>query len=110
MTLRRQSQTITFRLPSELCDALDTRAAAQGISRGNWARGQVLAAIMRPEKDELEAVLNNLVETNITIETKVNELQRALIRHLYYTLTKVGDIEPSVAESLAKEKLFPEGK
>lgn len=110
MPVNKRSQNITFRLPREVCEALDVLAAAQGISRGHWARGQVLAALSRPSKDELEAVLNNLVETNIAIETKVNELQRALIRHLYYTLTKVGDIEPSSAESLVKEKLFPEGK
>lgn len=110
MTSRRQSQTITFRLPLEVCESLDALAAAQGISRGNWARGQVLAAITRPDKDELEAVLNHLVETNVALEAKLSELQRALVRHLFYTLTKVGGIEPSVAESIAKEKLFPEGK
>lgn len=109
MPVNKRSKNITFRLPHEVCEALDVLAAAQGISRGHWARGQVLSAVSRPSKDELEAVLNDLVATNIALQKSLDELQRALIRHLYYTLTRAGSVEHSVAEALAKEKLFPEG-
>ncbi len=110
MNSNNRSKTITFRLPIGVCEALDRLAAAQGISRGNWARGQVLSAVSRPDKGELEAILNNLIEANLALEERLQELQRALIRHLYYTLTKVGSIEHPLAEAIAKEKLFPEGK
>jgi hypothetical protein len=110
MSSNNRSQTVTFRLPNEICEAVDVMAAAQGISRGHWVRGQVLAAASRSNKEELEAVLNDLVATNVTIEKRLHELQRAFIRHLYYTLTRVGAVEHAAAESLAKEKLFPGGE
>ena len=110
MSSNNQSQTITFRLPHEICEAVDVLAAAQGISRGHWARGQVLSAVSRPDKEELEAVLNDLVQTNLAIEKRLHELQRAFMRHLYYTLTRVGSIEHVQAETLVKEKLFPGGE
>lgn len=108
MSSNNRSQTITFRLPNEICDAVDVMAGAQGISRGNWVRGQVLAAVSRPNKDELSAILEDLVANNMRLEKSAFELQRALVRHLYYTLTRVGSVEHSAAEFLAKEKLFRE--
>lgn len=110
MSVNRRSQNITFRLPIELCEAVDVLAAAHGISRGHWARGQILAAISRPNKDDLESILNHLVKSNADLEQRLLELQRAMIRHLYYTLTRVGSVEHAAAESLVKEKLFPESK
>ena len=109
MTNNNRSQTITFRLSKELCDAIDVLAAAQGISRGHWARGQVLAAVSKPNKDDLEAVLNDLLATDAKINRRLKELERALVAHLYYTLTRAGSVEHAVAETLAKEKLFPGG-
>lgn len=109
MKSNKRSQTVTFRLPHEVCEAVDTLAAAQGISRGHWVRGQILAAASRPSKDDLAAVLNDLVSTNLSLEKRIAELQRALMRHLFYTLTKAGSVEHAVAEVIAKEKLFPEG-
>ncbi len=108
MSANKRSQNITFRLPHEVCEALDVLASAQGISRGHWARGQVLSAVSRPNKDDLEAILNHLISTNTELERRLIQLELGLIRHLYYTLTKVGSMEHAIAESLVKEKLFPE--
>ena len=110
MSSNRRTQSITFRLPHELCESLDVLASAQGISRGHWVRGQVMASISRPTKDDLSAVLNDLLATGNAIEEQQRQIKRALIRHLYYTLTYAGSVEHQLAESLAKEKLFSEGR
>ena len=82
MSSNNRSQTITFRLPNEVCDAVDVMAGAQGISRGNWVRGQVLAAVSRPNKDELSSILEDLVATNMRLEKNQFELQRAFIHRI----------------------------
>ncbi len=104
MDSKQRSQSISFRLPIAIAQAVDIRAAEQGISRGNWVRGQILAAISQPDKEDIAALFESFQSSIEKVESKLAKIQIAQARSLYFCLTQIGNIDPEKARLLIKKK------
>ena len=97
--MKGKSQQVSFRLAREHADELDQRAAAEGQSRGDYARNILIASLTE----------SPLVETRNRVAEVQDELQRhreGFFKAVTALLVKAGDMSVDDATEWVKEKLM----
>ena len=92
------SQQVSFRLAGEYADELDRRAAARGVSRGDYAR-QMLIALLT--SDSAEETRNRIAE----VQDEVQKLRQELWTSVAALLAHAGKAEPKAAQEWVKNTL-----
>ena len=103
--MRKTSATISFRIDEDMLRLLDETRKPFGISRGEWARGVVIAHLMRHDQMaivEQVADLRALVEQLSSLATATHT---NVARSLIVALTLIGKLDLDAAKQIAREKL-----
>lgn len=102
---RKRTETVSFRADEDLLQLLDDARRRFGISRGEWARGIIQAALYRTERELLDQQLAD-------IQKVLDELARSQLRLLanhsrgvFAVLTLVGKIPADDAKELIRVNL-----
>ena len=136
--MANDSQTISFRVSSVTAALLEEQALRENLSRNEYARKLVLAALSGPTAGDLLSELQSLkgilsgaqtVPTAATaptpgqaresatllrevnrIHAHINDLRAALATGVTCLLAQAGGVDPKEAEAWVTQHMFPQGK
>lgn len=108
-TMKKQSKSISFRLPNDLHHKLTEQGKATGLSVGMVSRSIVVGSLMGEEiehRDKLQELSEMLAE--------ISQLQQATSKQLYYllysVLVHVGEIPTTQAKEIVRKELVRRGE
>ena len=92
------SQQVSFRLAAEHADELDRRAAARGVSRGDYARQSLIALLTSNPAEETR---NRVAE----LQDELQKLRQELWTSVAALLAHAGKADPKAAQEWVKNTL-----
>lgn len=101
----RKTEVVGFRADSELLRLIDQARARFDLSRGEWARGAIIAQLHDAERESLLGALNALREEIATFREQASVGDRNLARATYLILTEVGKVAADDAKDLVRSGL-----
>jgi hypothetical protein len=96
--MKGPSQPVSFRLAGEYSDELDRRAAERGVSRGDYVRQVIIAALT---SDAAEDTRNRVAE----LQDELQKLRQELWTAVAALLTHAGKADPETAQAWVKNTL-----
>jgi hypothetical protein len=107
-TMRKQSKSISFRLPNDLHQKLAEQGKATGLSVGMVSRSIVVGSLMGEEIEHRDR-LQELSE----MVSEISKLQQVTSKQLYYLLysilVHVGEIPTTEAKEIVRKELVKRG-
>lgn len=96
--MKNRSETVSFRLNSEVAQLVDRARGPFGISRGEWVRGLVINHLQNDQIDKLAEELIQLRRTILDIHADSQSLHDSLRRFACVLLKQSEPLTPEMAE------------
>lgn len=88
--MKRPSETVSFRLSTDVAKLVDRAREPFGLSRGEWVRGLVINHLQHDETNQIASELVELRQSVLEVRSDSQSLQ-ASIRRLAYALLTQGE-------------------
>ena len=100
--MSRPSETVSFRLNSDVGKLVDRQRKPFGLSRGEWVRGLVTNNLQNNSVDQLA---KEIIELRQTVRDESEALHDSIRRLAYLVLTQADPLTPDKAKDEV-QKLF----
>ena len=101
--MSRPSETVSFRLNTDVGKLVDRQRKPFGLSRGEWVRGLVTNHLQNNSIDE---IAKELIELRQVIRNEPESFHDSIRRLAYLILTQGDPLPPDEAKNKVQE-LFP---
>lgn len=103
--MRQQTETVSFRLTSDVLKLIDRERSPFGLSRGEWVRGLVVNHLQNNPVDKLAEELVEMRQVIHGQTIDVHSLHDSIRRLAYVLMTQAEPLSPSDAKE-GVQKLF----
>src|SRR5689334_14902567 len=100
--MKKQSKSISFRLPLDLVELLLERADRLNMSPGEMARAMVVTKLSELEPGEMTAEIQHIKATLDISHNQLKSTERKLAYHLFIILHHVGGMSAEQAKQIVK--------